>query len=64
MNSKFFFPPLQYRTYSIKDGKDGNVLPFVLCDSVGLSENKGLCMDDIFYILKGHIPDRYQVSFG
>lgn len=55
--------PEQYRTYSIKDGKDGNVLPFVLCDSVGLSEKKGLCMDDIFYILKGHIPDRYQFNF-
>ncbi|XP_037004028.2 interferon-induced protein 44 [Artibeus jamaicensis] len=53
----------QYRTYSIKDVKDGNILPFVLCDSMGLSEKKGLCLDDIFYILKGHIPDRYQFNF-
>ncbi|XP_059545068.1 interferon-induced protein 44-like [Myotis daubentonii] len=53
----------QYRTYSIKDGKDGKSLPFILCDSVGLSEGKGLCMDDIPYILKGHVPDRYQFNF-
>ncbi|XP_036207848.1 interferon-induced protein 44-like isoform X1 [Myotis myotis] len=53
----------QYRTYSIKDGKDGKSLPFILCDSMGLSEGKGLCMDDIPYILKGHVPDRYQFNF-
>lgn len=52
-----------YRTYSIKDGKDGKSLPFILCDSMGLSERKGLCMDDIPYILKGHVPDRYQFNF-
>ncbi|XP_066121060.1 interferon-induced protein 44 isoform X1 [Saccopteryx bilineata] len=53
----------QYRTYSIKDGKDGNPLPFILCDSMGLSEEGGLCMEDLLYILKGHISDRYQFNF-
>ncbi|XP_008137766.3 interferon-induced protein 44 [Eptesicus fuscus] len=53
----------QYRTYSIKDGKNGKSLPFILCDSMGLSEEEGLCMDDIPYILKGHVPDRYQFNF-
>ncbi|XP_057604753.1 interferon-induced protein 44 [Hippopotamus amphibius kiboko] len=53
----------KYRTYFIKDGKNGNSLPFILCDSLGLSEEEeGLCMDDIPYILKGHIPDRYQFN--
>ncbi|XP_058394349.1 interferon-induced protein 44-like isoform X1 [Diceros bicornis minor] len=53
-----------YRIYSLKDGKDGNSLPFVLCDSMGLDEEEGvgLCMDDIPYILKGCVPDRYQFS--
>ncbi|XP_037356187.1 interferon-induced protein 44 [Talpa occidentalis] len=51
----------KYRTYSIKDGEDGNLLPFMLCDSLGLGEEgEGLCTDDIVSILKGHIPDRYQ----
>ncbi|XP_023405211.1 interferon-induced protein 44 isoform X1 [Loxodonta africana] len=57
------FDTKQFRTYSIKDGKDGNPLPFTLCDSMGLGEKQqGLCMQDIVYILKGHIPDRYQIS--
>ncbi|KAM7099836.1 interferon-induced protein 44 isoform 1-T1 [Molossus nigricans] len=50
----------QYRTYSVKAENDGSPLPFMLCDSMGLSEEGGLCMDDIHYILKGHVPDRYQ----
>ncbi|KAM9109421.1 interferon-induced protein 44 isoform 2-T2 [Megaptera novaeangliae] len=53
----------KYRTYFIKDGKDGNTLPFILCDSMGLSEKEeGLHMDDIPYILEGCIPDRYQFN--
>ncbi|XP_047415027.1 interferon-induced protein 44 isoform X1 [Sciurus carolinensis] len=50
----------KYRTYSIKDGNGGRCLSFILCDSLGLSEKSGLCVEDIVYILKGHIPDRYQ----
>ncbi|XP_042637678.1 interferon-induced protein 44 [Orycteropus afer afer] len=57
------FGTKQFRTYSIKDGETGNSLQFVLCDSMGLGEKKeGLCTDDIFYILKGHVPDRYQFN--
>ncbi|XP_054972932.1 interferon-induced protein 44 isoform X3 [Pan paniscus] len=53
----------KYRTYSIRDGKDGRYLPFILCDSLGLSEKEGgLCMDDISYILNGNIRDRYQFN--
>ncbi|XP_068819931.1 interferon-induced protein 44 isoform X3 [Capricornis sumatraensis] len=52
----------KYRTYFIKDGKDNNTLPFILCDSMGLSEKEGLDMDDIPYILEGHFPDRYQFN--
>lgn len=53
----------QYRTYSIKDGKTAKTLPFILCDSLGLSEEEGMCLDDIPYILKGHVLDRYQFNF-
>uniref|UniRef100_A0A2K5JCK7 Interferon-induced protein 44 n=1 Tax=Colobus angolensis palliatus TaxID=336983 RepID=A0A2K5JCK7_COLAP len=53
----------KYRTYSIRDGKDGKYLPFILCDSLGLGEKEGgLCRDDIFYILNGNIRDRYQFN--
>lgn len=54
----------QYRIYSVKDGKNGPYLPFMLCDSMGLDETDGvgLCMDDIPYILKGCVPDRYQFN--
>ncbi|XP_069334218.1 interferon-induced protein 44 [Eulemur rufifrons] len=51
----------KYRTYSIKDGRDGNFLPFILCDTLGLGEeDEGLCIGDVSCILKGHISDRYQ----
>lgn len=54
----------RYRIYSVKDGKNGKSLPFMLCDTMGLdgAEGAGLCMDDIPYILKGCIPDRYQFN--
>uniref|UniRef100_A0A8C9Q9E9 Interferon-induced protein 44 n=1 Tax=Spermophilus dauricus TaxID=99837 RepID=A0A8C9Q9E9_SPEDA len=52
----------KYRTYPIKDGNDGQCLPFILCDSLGLSEKEGLCEEDIVSILKGHVPDRYQFN--
>lgn len=54
----------QYRVYSIRDGKDGKSLPFLLCDSMGLDdkEGAGLCVDDIPHVLKGNISDRYQFT--
>lgn len=56
---------LQYRVYPVKDGEGGKMLPFLLCDSMGLDERKeaGLCIDDIPHILNGYVPDRYQVRF-
>ncbi|XP_032971861.1 interferon-induced protein 44-like isoform X2 [Rhinolophus ferrumequinum] len=53
-----------YRIYSIKDGKEGKSLPFMICDSMGLDEKDGvgLCMGDIPHILKGCMPDRYQFN--
>jgi hypothetical protein len=55
----------QYRIYSLNTEKNGKSLPFMLCDSMGLDEvdGVGLCMDDIPHILKGYVPDRYQVRF-
>lgn len=54
----------QYRIYSIKNGKYGKTLPFMLCDSMGLddTEEVGLCVEDIPHILKGSMPDRYQFN--
>ncbi|KAK7136980.1 hypothetical protein R3I93_017143 [Phoxinus phoxinus] len=54
----------QFRTYPVKDGREGMPLPFVLCDTMGLEEQSGagLDIDDISIILKGHVPDRYKFN--
>ncbi|XP_049337991.1 interferon-induced protein 44-like isoform X2 [Astyanax mexicanus] len=53
----------QFRAYSIKTG-GGKVLPFTLCDTMGLEEgiNAGLDIDDFVSILKGHIQNKYQFN--
>ncbi|XP_078141608.1 interferon-induced protein 44-like isoform X1 [Centroberyx gerrardi] len=54
----------QFRTYSVKAGREGKPLPIILCDSMGLEESTGagLDVDDISSILKGHIPNSYQFN--
>ncbi|XP_057181017.1 interferon-induced protein 44-like isoform X1 [Triplophysa rosa] len=54
----------QFRTYPVKDGREGKPLPFVLCDTMGLEEQSGAGLDieDISCILQGLIPDRYQFN--
>ncbi len=74
-NSKFCPAPIwsfvtlslclqQFRSYSVKAGREGKPLPIILCDTMGLEESTGagLDIDDITSILKGHLPDRYQVQ--
>uniref|UniRef100_A0A3Q0T7F8 TLDc domain-containing protein n=1 Tax=Amphilophus citrinellus TaxID=61819 RepID=A0A3Q0T7F8_AMPCI len=53
----------QFRSYSVKAGRGGKPLPIILCDTMGLEESKGagLDIDDLSSILKGHLPDCYQV---
>uniref|UniRef100_A0A3Q3NNQ7 Interferon induced protein 44f3 n=1 Tax=Labrus bergylta TaxID=56723 RepID=A0A3Q3NNQ7_9LABR len=53
----------QFRTYTLKDGREGKPLPIILCDTMGLEETgPGVGLDDIISILKGHVPDRYQFN--
>ncbi|XP_065101777.1 interferon-induced protein 44-like isoform X2 [Paramisgurnus dabryanus] len=54
----------QFRTYPVKDGREGKPLPFVLCDTMGLEEQTGAGLDieDISSIIQGLIPDRYQFN--
>ncbi|XP_071354053.1 interferon-induced protein 44-like isoform X2 [Trachinotus anak] len=54
----------QFRTYTIKAGKGGEVVPLILCDTMGLEENAdvGLDIEDLVNIYKGHVKDRYQFS--
>ncbi|XP_004540309.2 interferon-induced protein 44 [Maylandia zebra] len=52
----------QFRTYTIKAGKGGCVVPLILCDTMGLEEKGGLDIEDLVNIYKGHIKDRYQFS--
>nr|XP_015826363.2 interferon-induced protein 44-like [Nothobranchius furzeri] len=54
----------QFRTYTLKAGREGKPLPIILCDTMGLEEGKGAGLDveDVSSILKGHMPDRYQFN--
>ncbi|XP_056281923.1 interferon-induced protein 44-like [Pseudoliparis swirei] len=54
----------QFRTYTIKAGKGGAVVPLILCDTMGLEENTeaGLDVEDLVHIFKGHVKDRYQLN--
>uniref|UniRef100_A0A673JQQ0 Interferon-induced protein 44-like n=1 Tax=Sinocyclocheilus rhinocerous TaxID=307959 RepID=A0A673JQQ0_9TELE len=54
----------QFRTYPVKDGREGKPLPFVLCDTMGLEEQSGAGLDieDISSTLQGHVPDRYKFN--
>ncbi|XP_042371101.1 interferon-induced protein 44-like [Plectropomus leopardus] len=54
----------QFRTFSVKAGREGKSLPIIFCDTMGLEESRGagLDIDDINSILKGHLPDRYQFN--
>ncbi|KAK2906929.1 hypothetical protein Q8A67_005914 [Cirrhinus molitorella] len=54
----------QFRTYPVKDGRQGRLLPFVLCDTMGLEEQSGAGLDieDITSILQGHVPDHYKFN--
>uniref|UniRef100_A0A8C8REE9 TLDc domain-containing protein n=1 Tax=Pelusios castaneus TaxID=367368 RepID=A0A8C8REE9_9SAUR len=54
----------QYRTYSVKDGRDGKLLPIIFCDTMGIEETSGagLEIDELPNIIKGHVPDRYQFN--
>ncbi|XP_054835202.1 interferon-induced protein 44-like [Eublepharis macularius] len=55
---------MQYRTYQIKYGRDGNPVPIIFCDTMGLEEKQGagLEIEEVPNILKGHVPDRYQFN--
>uniref|UniRef100_A0A8C9WQ36 G domain-containing protein n=1 Tax=Scleropages formosus TaxID=113540 RepID=A0A8C9WQ36_SCLFO len=53
-----------FRTYQVEAGQDGEPLPFILCDTMGLEEGlaQGLNIEDIPNILNGKIGDRYQFN--
>uniref|UniRef100_H9GQ56 G domain-containing protein n=1 Tax=Anolis carolinensis TaxID=28377 RepID=H9GQ56_ANOCA len=52
----------QYKTYQVKNEKDGSTLPIIFCDTMGLEEKQGLDIDDVPIIIKGHIPENYQFN--
>ncbi|CAL9695016.1 unnamed protein product [Knipowitschia caucasica] len=54
----------KFRTYSVKNGRQGKPLPIILCDTMGLEDSMGagLDIDDISSILKGHTPDGHQFN--
>ncbi|XP_061489444.1 interferon-induced protein 44-like [Rhineura floridana] len=54
----------QYRTYRIKNGRCGDPLPIIFCDTMGLEEKQGagLDIDEVHNLLQGHVPDQYQFT--
>ncbi|XP_041790856.1 interferon-induced protein 44-like [Chelmon rostratus] len=54
----------QFRSHTLKAGREGKPLPIILCDTMGLEESTGvgLNIDDISSILNGHLPDRYRFN--
>ncbi|XP_050951347.1 interferon-induced protein 44-like [Labeo rohita] len=54
----------QFRAYPVVDHHERRLLPFVLCDTMGLEEQSraGLDIEDISSILQGHVPDRYKFN--
>ncbi|XP_067394370.1 interferon-induced protein 44-like [Emydura macquarii macquarii] len=54
----------QYRTYPVKDGRNGKPLSIIFCDTMGIEETsgRGLEIDEVSNIIKGHVPDRYQFN--
>ncbi|KAK2826470.1 hypothetical protein Q5P01_020684 [Channa striata] len=54
--------PVGAGNYTIKAGKGGELLPLILCDTMGLEQDAGLETEDIVSICKGHVKDRYQFS--
>ena len=53
----------QYRMYSVRQNVLAKPLRFRLCDTRGLEESQGIDSMEISYILDGHVPDGYNVSF-
>uniref|UniRef100_A0A8C9VCU5 G domain-containing protein n=1 Tax=Scleropages formosus TaxID=113540 RepID=A0A8C9VCU5_SCLFO len=45
------------------ESEDGKPLSFIVCDTMGLkaAPGEGVHVEDICNILKGHVPDRYQL---
>ncbi|MBN3289790.1 IF44L protein, partial [Polypterus senegalus] len=49
----------------IHDGKGGNLLPYILCDTMGLEGSgidEGILVEDIFSVIKGHVHDSYEFN--
>ncbi|XP_065936844.1 interferon-induced protein 44-like [Magallana gigas] len=51
-----------YRKYNVKDHNSGKTLKIRLCDTRGLEEELTIDSQEIFHILDGNIPDRYQFN--
>ncbi|XP_024134939.1 interferon-induced protein 44-like [Oryzias melastigma] len=53
-----------FRSRSVKAGREGEPLPILICDTMGLEkvQESGCHIDDIISIVNGHIPDRYQFN--
>ena len=51
----------QYTTYKIEKETPNTLYPFVFNNIMGLSEGKGVLVDDVKLALKGHVKENYKV---
>lgn len=47
--------------FRVRGSQMDRPLRFCLCDTMGLEENQGISVEELAYILDGHVPDGYQV---
>ncbi|XP_067428583.1 interferon-induced protein 44-like [Thunnus thynnus] len=51
-----------YTTYKIEKETPNTFYPFVFNDIMGLSEGKGVLVDDVKLALKGHVKEKYKFN--
>ncbi|XP_053193448.1 interferon-induced protein 44-like [Scomber japonicus] len=52
----------EYTTYKIEKENPNTFYPFVFSDTMGLSEYKGVLVDDVKLALNGHVKDDYRFN--
>ena len=58
-----FMYMLQFRQYELRPSRGERALNFRLCDTMGMEDQNGLNVNDVPYILDGHVKDSFEVTY-